>query len=490
MTTPVSTGTSDSHAARCAIRSSGDAGRAAGLFILLALVFGLALAFITPPMQVPDEGAHFARAYQLSLWQIVPIRDPQRLVNATGGELPADCAEFHRIFEAINFNPEVKIENPLATYRAVHDRFRIDTGRPAFVGFANTAVHSPLIYLPQAVGMMVARWISSSILTIVYAARVANLLFVIALIAAAVWLTPVHRWVFAALALTPMSLFQTASLSSDGVTNGIAFLFLGLIYRAAFGPHPAVSRRLLVGIVATAAALGLTKQMYYPLALAILLVPPARLGGARGRAWACAVVAGATLSTLVVWGAVVRQVYSPILPWVDPIAQLARMFEEPSRFVWAFLRTLVDATALGAYLHEFVGVLGTLDMPLPVWVVVLHYAGLGALAVVDGEVPKSAVGGRSKILAMVIAAVTSLVILVTIYLTWMPVGSESVRLQGRYFIPIGPLALLWLHGLRHRVAESAGAAGVPAWLPRGVAGYFALLLTGTLFLLVRRYYAL
>src|SRR5262249_42115083 len=44
------------------------------VFVGIALGFGLAFVFITPPNMVPDEPDHFRRTYQLSTGQLIPDR--------------------------------------------------------------------------------------------------------------------------------------------------------------------------------------------------------------------------------------------------------------------------------------------------------------------------------------------------------------------------------------------------------------------------------
>jgi hypothetical protein len=41
------------------------------IFVLFALIFGILFIVVTPPFQVPDEGAHFSRAYQISQFHII-----------------------------------------------------------------------------------------------------------------------------------------------------------------------------------------------------------------------------------------------------------------------------------------------------------------------------------------------------------------------------------------------------------------------------------
>lgn len=41
-------------------------------FLLLAILLGVVFIFVTPPFEVPDEGAHFYRSYQVSVGRLLP----------------------------------------------------------------------------------------------------------------------------------------------------------------------------------------------------------------------------------------------------------------------------------------------------------------------------------------------------------------------------------------------------------------------------------
>src|SRR5258706_8616630 len=61
-----------------------------GLFALVALSIGLALALLTPPFQNPDEGGHFLRATQIAGGEFVG----RRLDGGTSGGR-GDSAAYH-----------------------------------------------------------------------------------------------------------------------------------------------------------------------------------------------------------------------------------------------------------------------------------------------------------------------------------------------------------------------------------------------------------
>lgn len=76
-------------------------------FLLVAgLLFGLVLAAVTPPFQVPDEPAHFYRAYRVSEGRLDLTPSPGR----AGGDLPVSVQTVATTLKGdLPFNIESKI---------------------------------------------------------------------------------------------------------------------------------------------------------------------------------------------------------------------------------------------------------------------------------------------------------------------------------------------------------------------------------------------
>ena len=64
-------------------------------------------------------------------------------------------------------------------------------------------------------------------LKVLFAMRFAGLLTYIVLVWLAVRLIPYGKWVLAILVLSPMAIFQASTVSTDAISNGLGFLFIG-----------------------------------------------------------------------------------------------------------------------------------------------------------------------------------------------------------------------------------------------------------------------
>jgi uncharacterized membrane protein len=450
------------------------------VFLALALSFGSLFVFLTPPLQVPDEEAHLLRSYQLSEGRI--ISEKRGLV--TGDTLPTSLQTLILRFRPLFGRSEQKttstdILSALSITYNLEDR--------SFLGFSRTAIHPPLPYFPQTLGIFFARICSSSVLVSLYSGRLVNVLAAIALTFFAIRCTPIGKWTFAALALTPMAVFQAASLSPDALTNALSFLFTAKVFQFALGKDERVSSRRALLLCLLGAGIALTKQVYFLLPLCYVLIPASRVGSP-WRYWNCfALVMATTLFAVMSWGSVVRAIYSPadleLGIGMDPQEQFRAMRNDPFEFLLVVWRTFLLSPV---YATQYMGgLLGWLDTPLAAWIVIFEFVFLVMILVTDFD-PQANPTGRQAVLALMVALLVSLTIVVIIHLTWDPVGLSYVVLQGRYFIPIGPLVGLAASWLGHW--KSSAISKVSQVIPIAVTLCVPLILSSTLVCIHDRYF--
>ena len=182
------------------------------------LLFGGSLVFLSPPYSAPDELAHFYRAYHCSQGKLYARKQD----GNAGDVLPVSLTETYVAIADRAGNDEefeiswAKIEKALG--------IPLDPQRQQFISFSNTALFSPVPYLPQSLAICVARLWGPAPLAMLYLARTANLIVYLLLAAAAVRLAPIHKWTLALVALVPMSIYLAASLSADAMTLGLSLL--------------------------------------------------------------------------------------------------------------------------------------------------------------------------------------------------------------------------------------------------------------------------
>jgi hypothetical protein len=413
---------------------------AATWFLVLATPACLFLAFAIPPSQGLDERNHFLRVYQLSGGTILS----EYTNGHVGGVVPSCAITYLDHLSAVAAQPgafrwRTFFQQPAGC----------DPSATQFVAFENTAVYSPLSYLPQALGVAIARLVHAPFPSLFYTGRLFGALAYIGLVFVALRVATGGRNVLLVVALMPMALTSASEYTADTMTLALALLLVAGVIRCRQDPKAARWAFAL----ATGAAIGLalTKPTYGVLALALLAVPNSILASrAASMAVKVGVVAAAGLAAL--WwthlvGYVALAAYS-YPGGVDPTAQIHYILAHPLSYAKLVVMTLAGATTADGTWPGFVSwvgfyrslAAGSPEPPILVVIfafVVLVMAYRGAIAR-----PSEARWRPAAALALPVALimVNAVLIVTVLYVTDATVGAtEYFRLHGRYFLPLAAM---------------------------------------------------
>jgi len=469
-------------------------------FVAIAAISCVAIALITPPFQAADEYLHFYRAYQVSTGQFIPVRQTGLCSGYSedfedtlclGGALPYSLLMTvrHASAEDLRFVRDHKQD--LASLRRLW-LMPLQPDHQHFLKFNTTGLHAPIGYVPQAIAIAIGRGIGDlPAIALMYLGRCANVITWIVLVWLAIVIAPEFALAWFAIGLLPMALFQASSLSADVLTNGLACLITALVVR--YRSRPWESTLIPWFLSITIALFAVSKLAYAPMALALLLIPARSFFPMCTRSH-CAVCRWLWLSAtgclavafVFVWSQVVEHIYVSLHPQLDPTAQIAGILADPLGFMTIAVTTLTINA--GHYLHQFIGIFGWLDTPLPkvhvvgYTIVLMLIVMFGRSAGSEPEQVLSPWRKRDRLIAIV-ALGSSIVLLCVLAYLWNIVGADRIGgLQGRYFIPLTPLLLpifgvsQSLFRLRSLLASMIGLAIVSG--------------ISTIMVLVQRYYAI
>jgi len=442
--------------------------------------FGLVFALVLPPCQAPDEHGHFLRAYSVSEGHLVPR---QKVAGWGADDLPKSVLGFLSYVRFIG-RPDLKVSG--ADLDA--NRVPLDPGARDMHVFGAVGAYTFLPYVPQSIGIAVARALGLDALSAFYAGRLANLAGSVLLIWLAVRIVPAFKVTFALIALLPVAVQQIASYSPDSITIALAFLLTAILLRMAIGGDPVRRLHVLAACVVTA-CLAFCKPPYAMLAVFFLAVPAARLGS-RGRFVAAGLGLAVVLIISVSASARFTRGFSPdemeVDGWLVPgkftrslTGQVAAIKARPLRLVEACVATCIDHGARWIDMLSRLGwgeaVLNPLAAQVYLWFI--------AVAVVLDQASGPSLPVRAKWAAALAAALGLGMVLTSAYIGFSPVGGRVIEgIQGRYLIPLLPMAALplSLRGIRVR--------GEPRLLERVALTGSAAMLGLAVSVLVQRYY--
>lgn len=256
------------------------------VFLVLALIMGGCLALLTPAGGMLDEPNHIARAWAVAHgdWVAQPLdavgyTSPLDvdMVDAGlwGGMMDSamyDMAQSNMIFfHNGDGSDRSSYAFPTWDTPGVSGAKAGDDGR-RLIAYSNTAVNTPFVYLPHALGYWLARVFTTDAYALVVCMRLAGLAACIGVIFACICLIPVGKWVLATISLIPSTVISMSSVTADSMTYATCVAFTTFVLRCAL-VDKTPSRADLAGLSCATLALALVKVSYLPLLLLLILIP-------------------------------------------------------------------------------------------------------------------------------------------------------------------------------------------------------------------------
>ena len=399
--------------------------------VLIILFFGSILVFATPFGAGTDEETHLARIWEMSTGALIP------------NEYFSKGPYYPFVFYELSYRQDVNLQ-PISWERwKAQLSVRIDWDN--MVNYTTRARYFPIFYLPQAFVMGLLGRVLDTPVAIIYLIERFSYLFLYALLMyLTVRITPVAKRVFCALAVMPMALIQASIISMDALNNGIAFLFIAwMLYLNRTPQRLSFTKKewgITVLLIATVCTMKLNSL---PLLLLLILIPKAKLGNWK---WSVAFILLTLFSVIVIglgWNFYTSSflVVSETQETFNATEQLLGIFANPLHFVQAIGNNLQTKTI--DYLREWIGISGYNYWPLPQPVYWLAPVILLVTMLSDGA--GAVVTRKIRITALVTTLLSWFGTMTLFFLLYSAPGSTEIPgIQGRYFIFIGPLAMVAL----------------------------------------------
>ena len=408
------------------------------MYLRCGLLLGALYLFILPPLCTPDEWVHYVTAYKVSsqILGVEPLNEDGKVMvqeeemQANDGAFPD--ADQYQYFWTHYLGKETGDE-------------MVSSGK-----WANGSYILP--YLPQAIGITVARIFNLNFATRILFGRICNLAWAVIAIALAIKWMPFGKKILFGIGMFPMVLHELASNSYDAWIIAFSMMFIAYCMNVAYEKN-AVDRRDIAVLAVLIALLAPCKVVYAPLIGLCLLIPKEKFGNTKRWVISASIVLGAVVVIMLllngkILGSYVTEDSSEhIIGWAgEPGYTISYFLEHPMdfpRIIWNTL-TIGDMGLPKNYLQDMLGrVLGWLDQNLKM--PQMYYMGLVALVLghfvsVDGEI--KVFRRWNKLWMTVLIAVIFLLVMTSMLLSHTPISQAHVHgVQGRYFLPILPLAV-------------------------------------------------
>lgn len=429
------------------------------LFVMAAAGFGILYLFVLPPLSAPDEVSHYISAYKLSNQMLgktateehglVYIREEDQWIEDIYGELSVDGASV----EDGSVQPDVLGQTLTEeTYRLIHEKGWLGgeadgNSNENVISNQWTVRTTPLAYVPQALGMTLVRLFGAGSISLLFMGRLMNLAFYVAVTYLAMKRLPFGKEVLFGVALLPMTLHLTGSMSYDTVILGLTFYFTAVCLDLAYEKEQVRVRDSLT-LAAVIFVLGPCKMVYAAVMGLCLLIPVRKFGGWKRYLTAAAVVLAAFVVSMVLVNSQTIVTYATetetYVSWAEEAGySFAQLLGNPKLVLRLFYNTLVwqaehyHMTMIGAWL-------GNVDVVLEVPYLAVCWFTISLLLLTlrkPGEMIQ--IRGGQRIWVWVTCFGCAAAILFSMLLAWTPVSSRIITgVQGRYFLPILPVFLM------------------------------------------------
>jgi len=454
------------------------------LFLCIGLAFGVAWILLIPPFQTPDEYNHFYRAISFAQGHL--CCHPVIGESGTGVVLPGALIRTEEELAARDISvitSPSKQSNPqdLARLIAALD-VRMRQGDTRYYEFSNTCNYPFIGYVPQTIISFIGYSLNLPVLIVLYLIRGANLIVYLAIVWWALKQMPVLKPALFLLALMPMSMQQAMAPGADSIINAAAFLFLAIILRLTLDDsRETIGGRAIVGLTVLAAIIAVAKIAYLPLCLLCLMLPSAKF--ATRRVWTVTMIAvpGIAAVLLAGWLLIVRQSGSPHLQAAGPDT-IGAIIDSPWTALLFYLQNIYNNMTLPLVYEQFVGRLGWLDTPVPMFFVI---AFLVMLLVAVAAEPAPAATAKALGRPGLVAGLVFLVSVFILHALFVTVSNRMRIVQGRYYIPLAMSALFCLYCCIRGRLRIPAEFRVKPWL---FAASSVLTLTVTTIVVFRRYW--
>jgi uncharacterized membrane protein len=426
------------------------------LFLLVGILVGGAFCIFIPFGAGFDEETHLARIWEISSLHLLP--------NDSGRQ---NAAFFPGTFLQLSYQrryflspAQDLLESPLINETIDHQSILL---------YSTRAIYPPTTYFPQAfVAGIGWRLFDLPIVPVSIVMRLAG--FLVYLIGAyfAIRFLPSGKWVMVALALSPMALFQAATLNADGYTIAASFLFIAYTIKVAAGGPAPIGRLQVIGLIAFILAVGLAKQGSF-VVLPLLLILPYRRFSKKSwffLIWGAAIAA---VALAFIWSALVinRSAFAGSDSSQDLISHLRLALANPLEFLSLYFQGFYSS--FDRYFHEWVGVYGHWLGTVPPAIYWMYPAGV--LAAVFSETRSTLDTWKNRLPVIGVFAISAAALIMFFFLLYYQPGVSDVGgVQGRYFLALTPLLIIPL----------AGWIRLPGWVSKSMRGLSLLLVFGAL----------
>lgn len=384
--------------------------------LLTILFFGFCFCILTPLTDTPDETTHFTRAYSVSEGKLFLSKDTsQNFVT-----LPAELYNFMYPLGGTNLVDAFK-----------HNQFDINSSKINDSSIDATKSYSFISYIPQAIGILIAKILHLGPAWYFYLGRLLNLFLYAFMVYKAIKLIPFYKVSLFLASTMPMLVYISSSFNQDALLYGASALLVAYYVRLYTCEDRDITWNKMLGIIGCVALMCFSKVPYAIFGLLIFIIPRKKYKDKRtylmsyGAILICALIGLGWFLYTQAMGIAIK------MPNLDAKRQFAFMINNPSISIRLMLDEIIlqmkwylDSMFNFGWFTKNLSYLSTFYFPIFIAFIILDK---GAL-----EIKKC-----HKVMLSILSLTVIFLVALAMYLTWTYTGRLNILgVQGRYFAPL------------------------------------------------------
>lgn len=304
-----------------------------------------------------------------------------------------------------------------------------------------SAVYSFIQYLPQGIGIFITRLFTDKVLLLAYGGRMMNMIVSLGCIYLAIKKIPFGKKIVLLMSYIPIAIEGFSSLSPDAMTTSVSFLYIAYILSLAFDKKDyIIGKKQVITMTILSIIMSLCKIVYIPFVLLMFLIPKEKFKNEKKVKTIIIIAAIACIINLAWLG--VSSIYLAHFREGDSAVQVKSILMHPIQYIQNCLYTL-NLNGDSYIYTMFGGKLGWGELvnvhsivPYTLFILTI------GITLADKTIKDKFKLYQKIIMFLTILAIGGL-IFTSLYVQWTTCESDSIAgIQGRYFIPILPLAML------------------------------------------------
>ena len=330
----------------------------------------------------------------------------------------------------------------------------LNEDKRVLVDAQNAAAYCFVQYVPEVVGIWIGRLLTQTPFFIAYMARLVNIIVCVAIMYWAIKIIPFGKNILLLFAIIPIAIEGFSIMSPDGLTISICSLFIAYTLSIAFDKNKKCGTKQTIILTIIGSILALCKVVYMPLIFLCLIIPKEKFNSKKERILSLSIILGSGIILNLIWlacGSIIL-LNSHTSSYIGTtengtMIKLMSILTHPFLYLQKIFYTIMT-NSNNYFLSLFGGQLEVFEI-IKMDMIPYITCAIAFIASITDEKLKVAFKKYQKVIIFLIVLVITALIFTSLYIQWSDDELFYIDgVQGRYFLPILPLILMLLAGVK------------------------------------------